>query len=467
MSIRKAPSIRHLLIISLLTAAAATTGVAQEAFEIPLGIGGTGIRVASASVWGQYLSQGLPTASSYNFAGRTPQLGADGAYGFSSTLTMRESWGRTSFSLLYTPSYTGRLNYTQWNAFNHHLGFHINHPFSAKFRMYFSGEGSQQTLDQFLFEPTTTGRIPGVPHSFQDLVNEFLSGKLTEEQFTALLTGEHIVSPIQTLLYGNRLTSGALHNGYAYQLSPRIDLNLTLSAIHTEHTRNFQDNQTPLQQVSFVPKNTAVAGRIGIGYRLSSRTRVELNLTEADNFSSFQNFRTTTGVARIATQFGPHWLLHLSGGGGTLRPQQNALVLLKSNSGVRWVGAGGIGYKSLTQVYLLSVDRSISDQYGIGASRMAANFSWNWRRPGTPWGLLASANEERLNRVGVINLNAWLARGGISRALNRNMQLNMEYAYLSNHSRFQNLPNSVARNSARIALVWNGSPNTPYGGGAY
>ena len=469
MNIRKFLKPGHLFTVVLLASAAGsiTAARAQEAFEVPLGIAGAGIRVSSVSAWGQFFSSGLPTTSTNSYGGRLPDLGGDEGYGFSTKLASRFSTGPTTFSMLYEPSYTGRVRFTQWNAFNQHLGIHVNHQFSARFHTYLSIEGAQQTLDQFLFEPTDTGRLPGGTHTFDELVKELLAGKITEAQFSALLTGEHPVSPVQTLLYGNRLSSIGVHNGYAYQFSPRVDVSFGLSGIHVEHTRNFQDAQhTPLQ-FHLIPRSTSYSGRTALGYTFTPRTRLELSVSESRSLSSFQNFNILSGVARFSTQIGTHWLVHLGGGGGTLRPILNVKTGFERGNGIRYLANGGLAYKTLTQLYMLSSDKSISEETGFGANRLVTSGSWNWRQPGQPWGLLSSVSKEDLNRANFIKLNAWLVRGGVSRALNRNFQLNLEYAYLSNHSRFQNLLNDVARNSARIALVWNGTQNSPYGGGVY
>jgi hypothetical protein len=101
----------------LLAGGMACAQYVPEVFN-PLSHNPSGIHLYGVSAHTSYYSTGLPESFGY-IPGQNLQ--GDVSMGGAASFGWVRSGPSSSFSIGYSPSYTGRVRYSEWNAFNHAL----------------------------------------------------------------------------------------------------------------------------------------------------------------------------------------------------------------------------------------------------------------------------------------------------------------------------------------------------------
>ena len=128
----------------------------------------TGARTASPRAFGirHILFGFLPN-------GGIPQGGSnlpsEFGFGGSAEIDWTRFTDRSTFSLTYTPSYTGFARYSSLDALNHALSLNTTRHLAPRWNFGFSVTGSLSTFEESLFAPTTLATAASLPSSFQDL----------------------------------------------------------------------------------------------------------------------------------------------------------------------------------------------------------------------------------------------------------------------------------------------------------
>ena len=214
----------------------------------------------------------------------------------------------------YTPSYTGRLRFSAWNALNHSLSFNASRHF-GRWKLGFSAAADLSNLSEFLFSPTVFASVAAVPGTFSDLAAAVLTGTFTNAQFASLLTGAPIVqSPARNLFFGERMFTSAAQTSLSYTPAPRLSVKLTASGSRSQH---LSDNQGGVQQNSYlIPMTTSAGADLSVSYSRSPRTQLGGSVSSTRVVSTIQDVYSTTAKASLGRTMGRRWFLQLSGGVG-------------------------------------------------------------------------------------------------------------------------------------------------------
>jgi hypothetical protein len=144
--------------------------------------------------------------------------------------------------------------------------------------------------------------------------------------------------------------------------------------------------------------------------------------------------------------------LQIHSGVGIINPVRESFALPQKP---QYQGGGGLGYKVHTQTFLASVERSVSDGYGFGAtSSLSATGAWSWTQPGSSWSVTANFGQQWLTGSHVQNFNSWRAMVGLSRKLSRQTAISAQYGYLS-ASGLTAGPNALlGQHMVRMSVTW-------------
>ena len=424
-----------------------------------------GLRIVSASIFGSYYSSGVPnsSATSFNYANAN-LLGSDEAYGGMANVIYIRQRARDSFSLHYTPSYTRRVRFSKWDAFNQTFGANWTRKLTARLTNSLNFGASEQSLDQTLFNQTPFGELASTPTTFQDLTDEILKGTFTNNQIASLLTGTPIASsPAQTLIFGDRVLGLTLSDSLSWAYSDRLSFNFNVGASRAQHLPNFQDNQLQGRQSYLLSHYMAGNAGVGATYALSPLTNVGINAGTSRSFSGLANYYTTNVSASLTHLFNLRWFGSVRAGFGQIIENRSTFNSL--STGPHYTAGAALGYTHITQTVLLSYNHSVSSSFGLGAAYGdTANLAWGYHPLASPWSLSVSAADERFigGTLGG-HLNAAVGQAGISRRLTRHFFTSAQYAYINSKSHYNAVPYSFARNTAQVALTWSGSGNAPLG----
>src|SRR6185436_7700170 len=90
-----------------------------------------------------------------------------------------------------------------------------------------------------------------------------------------------------------------------------------------------------------------------------------------------------------------------------------------------------LGYQTRSQAWIASYGRTVGDTYGlVSGSTTTFLGTWNWKRPGASWGILASGGQQELTGGPIGTFTTWQATAGVTRAVTHQVNLSLEYAYL-------------------------------------
>jgi hypothetical protein len=119
------------------------------------------------------------------------------------------------------------------------------------------------------------------------------------------------------------------------------------------------------------------------------------------------------------------------------------------------VGGGALGFKTLSQSFVASYDRSASDTFGFAVGTNTAMMgSWSRRRPGRSWSTFASFGQQQIRNTGFVSLSGWQTSGGWSKNLGASTAVSMQFVYLSSAGLYLGNLNDLSLHSVRVSLNW-------------
>jgi hypothetical protein len=427
------------LVIGAMVIAAAASAQLQEGTSL----GGTparleGFHLYNVTVYESYYSSlmtlGLPA-------------GYDLAAGGSATLNWTRTRPTSSLFLSYTPTYIRDTTHPELSSLNHSFSLSIDHNVHSTWNPTFGVSMGVMNIDQFLFEPNLFTQVTQVATTADELAAALLSNTTFDNAYlAALLTGAPVLeSPARNVFFGSRMLNTAVQAALTHR--------------HRRLSISFLGGGTRLQSLSgpggqaqyLVP--SATSGHVGVNllYSLSPRTEMGVNASSQRTLSRFEDSYTSTVTATFGRRMSQRWFVQMHGGTGFFNPVRSIAPL---PGGPQYLVGGGLGFKTQSHSFLLSVDRNISDVYGYGSSsNLSTTGAWNWGRRNRRWSILASGSYQQIRGADFPEINAWLVNAGFSQRLSRATSLNITYAYM----RAGNYPGLLGNgdiHAVRIALAW-------------
>lgn len=430
-------------------AALTASGVAQEqsqqeAAPPPR----SGLFVRDVSLFTSYYSQGLPERFLQSGSAPVP-VGADVATGGSAVLSLAKPGERTNFSLLYTPSYTARIRYSDWNAFSNDLGLTFRHSISTRLHLGLSAAGSIRSREEFQFAPIQTTAIAGAPGDLLDL-SRAVSGGTTSSPDMALAAGLYSGdTAAQALLFGSRILASSARFGVDYSITPRLQLTTGIGGSRIQYLRDRRRDEFP--SLGVIPQVTSAIGDFGLSYSLSPRTTIGFHSDAARQQSRLDNVVISNARLSLERTMGPHWFVNLSGGVGLFER-----LPTESPSSRRFQQLAGavLGYRTNAHTTLVAFNRSVADSYGIAALRTTSvSGSWRWALPRSrAWVDFAVSWLDLQSEI--FPATTWRGTAEIGRAIGAGFAIVGSYAYLAYSNLTLRNGERVGQSAIRVSIVW-------------
>jgi hypothetical protein len=395
-----------------------------------------GIRLNSVSAFGSY-------STSSALAGN--QSGYDLTTGASMSVSSNWAGPRYSFFLNYSASYAKDFSYSELNSLNHDFSLAFSRKVSPTWSV--SGGIGAQVLNtaQFIFQPNVSSQIANVAATADELAaTSFTNSSYNNASLASLLIGAPgLDSPARQLLFGDRTLSTAFQVS-ATHTGPRLSVAFSGGGSRIQTLANSASALVPASN----------SGRVGVNvsYSLTPRTQVGVSLSSQRSVSRLEDAYISTASANIARKMSERWFAELHAGTGAFRPVRSSFQL---PTGPQYTVGSGLGFKTPSHTFLLSVDRNISDTYGYGASsNVSTTAAWNWGRRNRGWKILASGGSQQLHTSRSPDLNAWLITAGVSQALPGRVLMSVTYAYMQSETGLARNSGNPAIQAIRVSFGW-------------
>jgi hypothetical protein len=423
-----------------------------------------GLHILSVSGYEVYYSNGLPntTAAQPGAANLPSDLGV----GASAVLNWTRFTDRSSFSLVYTPSYEARARYTTLDALNHSLSMNANRRLAPRWTFTFAFSGDYSNMARSLFAPSTLANIAAVPSSYGDLASALLAAKFNDNPQLGFILGgaPALESPVRNLLYGQRMFTAAMRSSISYSFSPRLTFQVEGYGSRSQHVS--ESSLTSSQNGFLIPNTTAAGASLSVSYSLSPSSQLSGTVTTNRTVSSLFDVYTTTSQVSLGRTLHRRWILQIHGGEGITNPVREFL----SASSVPTVQpvtphptfGGSLAYKTLSHTFLGEFDRTVSDSYGLGATTSSTgSFTWRWGRPHRSWWLQSGLSWLQMEGGGTLaKTTGWHANTGFGQALGSHVTLLTQFAFLDYTGGLQASTSQFTSNSVRVSVAWSPQPLT-------
>jgi hypothetical protein len=419
----------------------------------------SGLQIRSISAYANYESSFLPNGGT-GFQPGLIALPADVGFGGSIAIEWSKFTERSSFSLDYTPSYTGYIRNSNLNALNHALSLTTSRKLAPRWTLGFSVGGNLSSMEQSIFAPSTLSNVASTPATFEDLAAGLLSSKFTNNPQLGTILGSSplVQSPVANLIYGQRMFTGSTQVSLSYSYSPRFTLTFSGGAARTQYMSGSQAS-TPTNGY-LLANTTSGNADLGFSYSLSPFTQIGGTVTVSRTTSSIFDAYTTTSLATLGRTFGTRWVLQLHGGIAVTNPVRQIYSATPTEVGP--ATGGSLAYKTLSHTFLIVLDRTVSDSYGLGAATSStATASWHYRHPGSSWWLDSSFGWQQLSGGVLMNTAGWNTAVGLSRAISANVVLIAQYVHLDYSGGLLAAIYHTSQDAVRVSMELTPHPAAP------
>lgn len=330
---------------------------------------------------------------------------------------------RNSQSFTYSPSYSGRLRYSDIQSFNHTFDTTFTQKFGTKVDAYLQGTAADTIVEVFLLDPGALSRFARTQGPFIDV---------------GLTGGGALPAAATSLVYGNRMRAAAVSTGVTYRPTERFNVTLTLSgSINQTKSKN-----TELTGV--VPNARGITATVASTYSLDPRTHIGLSGTENRAFSRIGSFKTTTIAAFYDRQLSIRWFTTISAG------PTYAKTLTGDTKTI--FGSGSLGYRLQRQTLTGTYTRTGGDVYGLGSrSSTTTSGAWDMVLPASGWSFNAAYTRSNIQGGGIGSFGTNAVSATIGKAINRQLSANLTYGYAD----YGGLAvTSAGSHVARLGLTW-------------
>jgi hypothetical protein len=419
---------------AILFLAGSAFGFAQVIDAItPTGLEQAGFHLSQISVFSSYssLNETL-TAPGY------PSQENSG-YGLGAGILAGVGWSKkvtdsSSFSVNYNIS----DNYQYHGSGSFNAGYLTqaisaawSHQLGTKFSISASLSGAMGSFNQLILSPTSQQVLTGLPGSAQDLAGAVALGQTSNPDLTAAESGASaLIGPEEGLFYGGRFFTATAATSIAYSATPRLRLSLGIVGSRIQHLAD----QNAGQNVFIIPQTTSAGASANIAYELNPRTSISGSVAYFRGISpiSIPSGTATVALGRELTQ---QFFVRASAGAGFYFGPEYNTAGIQTGSGTHLLQAtysAAAGYRARSQTFLVSVNRSVANNYGVVASGMlSAIAAWSWRRPGSDWSLSAGAGESRFSGSGWGGNNGYRANVSLRRKLSPRFSASLQLGYAS------------------------------------
>jgi hypothetical protein len=414
-----------------------------------------GLQIGSISAYAAYYSSFLP-------AGITPSATStnapsDEAFGGSIVFDWTKFTDRSSFSLTYSPSYTGYVRNSSLNALNHALSLTISRKIAPQWTFGFSAAGNLSSVEQALFTPSALSNVASASSTFSDLSTGLLSANFANNpQLGAILTSAPLAqSPLSNLFYGQRMFTASARVNLSYSYSPRLSVTFSGGGSRTQHV---DDPALGTGNAAVIPDTTSGTAGVSISYSLSPLTQLGGSVTTSRTSSNIYDGYTTTSLASLGRTLGGRWVAQVHGGIGFTNAVRETSSIVPAKPGPA-VG-GSLTYKTLSHTFLGSFDRGVSDSYGLGATtNSSAGAAWHWRHPGSSWGLDSSFSWQEVQGSNALaNTSGWSTTAGLTRAIGYHIVLQTQYVHLTYSGGLLAAAYHYSQDAVRVSVAWTPRP---------
>lgn len=428
----------------------ANAAVANAPPPLPM----SGLQVRTISAYGVYYSSFLPNGGAFQagVANLPAEVGAGGSIEFDWT----KFTDRSTFSLTYTPSYTGYVRNSSLNALNHVLDLTTSRKIAPRWTLGFSAGGNLSNLEESLFAPTALGNVASVPATFNDLAAGLLSGNFTNNrQLGVALSGSPLVeSPVGNLLYGERMFTSSATSTLSYSYSPRFLVTFSGGGARTQHVG---DQALGTGNTYLIPTTTSGSASVAISYSLSPFTQLGASVTSNRTSSSLYDAYTTTSLATFGHTLGTRWVAQLHGGVGVTNPVRQTYAAVPTPPGP--VIGGSLVYKTSLNTFIGSYDRTVIDSYGLGASTTSTSTAtWRLHSPASSWWLESSFTWQQLQGNALYSISGWRATVGLNRAIGTHVVLITQYTHLDYSGGLLTAAYHTTQDAVRVSIGWTPHP---------
>ena len=236
--------------------------------------------------------------------------------------------------------------------------------------------------------------------------------------------------------------------GINYKFSPRLSIS---AGGGFAQSQSRPDDQSAPSRV-LIPRTRFEQGTVNVAYSLSPGSAVGVGASTISTQSGFGNSQISTFTGTYGRKLGMHWFGNLAGGIGTFHTSK---TIGSIPTGTSYVASGTLGYQTQSQAWIASYGRTVGDTYGL-VSGSTTNFlgTWNFKRPGTAWGILASGGQQELTGGPIGTFTTWHASAGVTRAVGSRMSLSTEYAYLKDATRPKGPYPDLHAHIVRLTISW-------------
>jgi hypothetical protein len=367
------------------------------------------------------------------------------------------SIAKSSLSVTYSPSYVRGMNGLDYASTNHNLAVSVSRNLRAKWSLGGSVTGVLSDFNQLLFARSRSVDLVAIPATFDDFAAALLTGRSVDPVLTQTINAAPVVgSPETAFLYGGRIFSVSAAGTVSYAYSSRSSLSLSMSTTRTQFFSHGTSEAGGLGRTGFsVPWTTSGTPSLNWGYSLTPRTTIGASLTTSRTVSQYQDaYSHQTGMS-LGHTMSSRWFVQGTLGVGWIKPVRQTF---QPNRGPQLTYGGGIGYKVYAHTLVASMNRSVSDVYGLGANATeSSTAAWAWKRPGQSISLTSSFGYSRLVGPTFLNSRSWTAAVGAGKALNSQMAISASYSYVRFPTAVASSLPDLTRSGLSVSLSWSPS----------
>jgi hypothetical protein len=384
------------------------------------------------SVFGGYITSNVPQYSA---------SGAISSYGFHSWNSgVQASLGwrakrseRLHFDARFSPSYYYQTSSSGFQSSrfmpNNNAQLSWSQIFGNKWTVNAGLNVAVSDYNQLLLLSDPNQILTGLPGTPGQFANAVLTGTGTNGSLNAAANGPAaIVAGQQNLLYGNRILTGAGSAAVSYAVSPRLRITGAFSAARMQH---LDDNSSP-QTAYLLQQSTSLAATLSATYALSERTNINGSVSYSRSLSSLYSTPSMNVMVGFSRKISEHFFGRAAGGVGYLLPASNGPQTTFSRT--QWQASAGLGYRLLRHSFVGNVSRTVSDNFGLGASStMLAHGGWTWSPLGSDWAFTAGAAEQLLSDT-QFGRQGYRIMGGATHTVGHRVFMSLSYGYGSGNS---------------------------------
>jgi len=191
---------------------------------------------------------------------------------------------------------------------------------------------------------------------------------------------------------------------------------------------------------------------VGFTHSLSRRTELDGDFSYSRSYWMGRGVQVGSAQVGVGRDLSPHWFGRINAGYGGMTEFPGSLKVPYQGS---VQGGASLGAKVGNSALVLSANRSVSDAYGLGASKSTgAQAAWVWQRPGGAWTVSGSVAYERLAGTVFALIQGWMGQVTVTRRLSRTLTLVALGAYATDSGAAGGDFAGLLRRGARLSLTW-------------